>query len=135
MAYIPYVSLLDNTDGVDIIRSTSTWFGQGERHDFVLINFDNKVIRCAQILRLFTILDDDDAYPTAFIRLHYPITRRKTTRLISCKEGSEYRFIPLSSIIRSLHVQPPDVNYEDRYIITDTIDADMYLRLSVVKCN
>jgi hypothetical protein len=135
MAYIPYISLLDNSDGVDRIRATTAWFGRGERNDFVLINFDNKSLRCAQIIRLFTILDDDDEYPSAFIRLHHPMTRRKATRLITCKEGDEYRFIPLSSIIRSVHVHPPDVNYEDRYIINDTIDADTYLRLDTIKSN
>jgi hypothetical protein len=52
MAYVPYVSLLDNTDGVDIIRATTTWFGQGERYDFpTSLSNDSKESHTAHILQ------------------------------------------------------------------------------------
>ena len=40
----------------------------------------------------------------------------------------QYEIIPLHSIIRGAYIIP-DYEHDDEYLIVDTIDADMFLRL------
>ena len=40
----------------------------------------------------------------------------------------QYEIIPLHSIIRGAYIVP-DYEHDDEYLIVDTVDADMFLRL------
>jgi hypothetical protein len=132
-AYIPYVSLVDHTDNVDIVRANPKWFNQSPRYDFVLLDYGNQTMCCAQILRLFNILDHQDVYPTAYVRLLGKLTRSKATSLVQCADGNGREFVPLASIIRSVHVYIVERERSKRYIISDLIDSDVYLRLKVIQ--
>jgi hypothetical protein len=68
-ARINYVSLQDNSDGIDIIRVTPEWRKKNPRYDFVLINLDYQTLSCAQVHILFTIESPGGKIQVALIRI------------------------------------------------------------------
>jgi hypothetical protein len=88
---------------------------------------------CTQILRLFNILDHQDVYLAAYVHLLGKLTCSKATSLVPCADGNVREFIPLVSIIRSVHVYIVERERSKWYIISDLIDSEMYLRLKVIQ--
>jgi hypothetical protein len=129
-AQIDYISLENSQLRHDIIRANPKWHNGGPRYDYVLMNRDHESISCVQVLGLFTVTSEGNAYPTAFVRPMNIRPRSNRHGFHECTRGNDFEFIPTESLIRSVYVQY-DPTAEDKYFINDTIDSDIFLRLRV----
>ena len=129
LGYIRYVSLEDHTDQTDLIRVTPDWRGDGSRYDFVLINLDHHALSCAQVHFLLTVETPDGMFQLALIRILKSLSRNTSTRYIHASESSDYRFVRTECFVRFAFVHPPTLPSYPRYVVNDTINPDMYLRL------
>ncbi|KAG9090888.1 hypothetical protein FS749_000205 [Ceratobasidium sp. UAMH 11750] len=128
---IAYVSLLDSRDGLDLVRSTSKWRRHGPRHDFVIVqDGDEGDIWFAQLIHIFILRFNNVKYPIAYIRRFYTRPcRNALTGYIELDDRDEHAFIFTDSIVRSCVLLSPGA-YENRLVVADLNDPDMFIRLS-----
>jgi hypothetical protein len=99
----------------------------------VILDYGNQTMRCAQVIRLFNVLDGHELHATAYVRILGRLTRSKATGLIQCQDTTDFDFVSLDSFVRSVHVYTPKESAPTRFLITDTVDPDIYLRLAAIQ--
>ncbi|KAG9075103.1 hypothetical protein FRC06_010266, partial [Ceratobasidium sp. 370] len=127
---IAYVSLLDSRDGLDLIRSTPNWRRHGARHDFVIVqDGDEGDIWFGQLIHVFMLRINNVKYSIAYIqRFNTRLHRSALTGYIELDDRDERAFIFTDSIVRSCVVLSPGA-HENRLVVADLNDADMFFRL------
>ena len=118
----------------EIFRATSMWQGGGPQYDSVIIQGQQRSsFFFAEVNRLFSVCVNNTTFGVAIVR---PFTRKpwnKITGYIELeKQKGDFEFCFIESIIRTVHILPP-TPHNNRYVVQDLTDGDIYLRLSHFK--
>ncbi|KAG9086249.1 hypothetical protein FRC06_003207, partial [Ceratobasidium sp. 370] len=66
---VGYISLLDSTDGTDVMRVTPNWFGTGARHDFAVVQDDgSEEPWFARLLEVMALTFNGVVYQIAYVQ-------------------------------------------------------------------
>ncbi|EPQ50176.1 hypothetical protein GLOTRDRAFT_82536 [Gloeophyllum trabeum ATCC 11539] len=132
---VKYESMVDWRESTDRLRCTPS-FQESPRYDCVMVNTTNGTI-FAKLIFCFTCKVADSSYPIALIQPFDAPTgprRRKDKDLcfyrVKARTRSEAEFIDARSILRGALLAPDfEEGHEDEYLVMDTVDTDMFLRL------
>lgn len=109
-------------------------FHHHARYDYILVDGGDENF-FAKLILIFTITLDDTEYPLAYIQPFDRSTgsiRNKDKDLGFYRIGAQPRnkaeFISIHSIIRGAYIVP-DFEKDSEFLVVDTIDGDMFLRL------
>jgi hypothetical protein len=107
------------------------WRGSGPRYDSVIIQGSTpSSIKFAQVCGMFSISLAERTFRIIIARTYKKRGRNGITGYIELDGPSDGSFdlYFLESVVRNVHILPP-TNSNDRYIVQDLYDGDMYLRL------
>lgn len=116
----------------ELLRCNESFYGY-ERRDCVLVKSGGKHF-FARLIRLFRIMVDTKSHALAFVELYSRPSnslRKKDKDLGLYRlrlNAKRYGIISLESIVRGA-LLIPDFEVSGEYLIVDTIDADMFLRM------
>ena len=124
--------LCQETGGLqrEIFHVTPTWQNSGPRYDSVIIQGQQRSsLFFAEVRGLFSVCVNSTTFGVAVVKPFIRKPRNKITGYIELevKEG-EFEFCSVESIIRTVHILPP-TPHNQRFVVQDLTDGDMYLRL------
>ena len=129
-----YQSLETWQQATDYLRCNPLFYGQ-PRYDLVMVNMFGDDSTFCRLVRVFTYAYAAQTYAlalvqpyTTFIQSSQSVDRKLGLCRIHEKPRHESQIIPMRSIIRgALCIQ--DNEKEGDFLVLDTIDEDMFLRL------
>lgn len=119
--------MLDDRDGLDVVRVTDSWRNQGPRHDYVLAQTERELF-VAQLVKIFMLKARGRSHALAYVRPFKIGARNKTTGFIELTDTKDYNFIFIDSILRSCVVLSPGIR-DSKHVLWDLESSDIYLRL------
>ncbi|CAE6435172.1 unnamed protein product [Rhizoctonia solani] len=127
---VPFISLENSQDALDLARINPSWRGTGSRNDYVVIRGDeSEPIWFAQLLDVFALSFQGQDLQIAHIkRFRTRPQRSKQTGYIELDDYNVHNFIYVDSIIRTCVILSPGIT-PHRRVVADLVDADMYFRL------
>lgn len=129
---ICYKSLVDWKPTTDRLRCNESFYGS-ERHDHVIVQSkDGHFFAC--LLHLFEVTVGEQSHALAYVKSYCRppgSIRRKDKDLGLYRlqlKAKRYEIISLESLVRGALLAPDPDNPEE-YLVVDTIDGDMFLRM------
>jgi hypothetical protein len=129
---INYESMVDWKLTTDLLRCNESFFGS-KRHDHVIVKLEHSHF-FARLLHLFEVTVGRQLYPLAYVESYCrpsgPMRRKdKDLGLYRLQlKAKRYEIISLESVVRGALLVPDSDNPEE-YLVVDTIDSDMFLRM------
>ena len=127
--------MVDWQNTTNILRCNKLFYGH-PRYDHILVATKDKHF-FAQLLRIFCFQTDTCSHSVALVRTYGQpggSHRRKDRDLGLYRvrvRSSPYKIIPIESIVRGA-VLVQDADNPDDYFVVDTIDGDMFLRMTTL---
>lgn len=123
------------TKKTDLLHSTTSWRGLGERYDCAILQGPGRsgLVFC-QVCAIFMVLIGHEWHRLAVLRVYERKRRNKTTghiELVAPKDGC-FDLCFVESIIRIAHILPPTC-HTTHPVVQDLYDGDMYLRLHHIR--
>lgn len=129
---VNYESTVDWRLATDRLRCNKSFHGH-ERRDHVIVQLENSHF-FARLLRLFKVTVDTQSHTLAYVESYCRPSgsmRRKDKDLGLYRlqlRAKRYEIISLESVVRGA-VLVPDSDNPEEYLVVDTIDSDMFLRM------
>jgi hypothetical protein len=129
---VNYESMVDWKLTTDRLRCNKSFHGS-ERHDHVIVQLEHGHF-FAHLLHLFEVTVGTQSHALAYIKSYCRPSgsiRRKDKDLGQYRvqlKAKQYEIISLESIVRGALLVPDPDNPEE-YLVVDTIDGDMFLRM------
>ena len=129
---VDYKSVVDWKFTTDRLRCNESFHGH-KRHDHILVKSENGHF-FARILGLVRVTVDTESHALAYVEVYCrpPGSMRRKDKDLGLYrlrlKASRYKIISLESVVRGALLVPDSINPEE-YLVVDTIDADMFLRL------
>ena len=129
---VDYKSVVDWRLGTDRLRCNQSFHGY-ERRDHVLVRLGGGHF-FARILRLFQVSVGTQSHALAYIESYCrpPGSMRRKDKDFGLYRlrlrADRYQIISLESVVRGALLVPDPSNPEE-YLVVDTVDADMFLRM------
>ena len=132
---INYESMVDWKLATDLLRCNKSFRGN-ERHDHVIVKLEDGHF-FARLLHLFEVTMDTQSHPLAYVESYCRPSgslRRKDKDLGLYRlqlRAERYEIIHLESVVCGALLVPDSDNPEE-YLVVDTIDSDMFLRMKQI---
>ena len=129
---INYESVVDWKLTTDRLRCNKSFHGS-ERYDYVIVQLEHGHF-FARLLHLFKITMGVQTHALAYVESYCrpPGSIRRKDKDLGLyrlqKRARQYEIISLESIVRGALLVPDSDNPEE-YLVVDTIDSDMFLRM------
>ena len=129
---VDYQSVVDWKFTTDCLRCNKSFHGH-PRYDHILVKSENGHF-FARILCLFRVTVDTQSHALAYVEVYCrpPGSMRRKDKDLGLYrlrlKANRYKIISLESVVRGALLVPDSINPEE-YLVVDTIDADMFLRL------
>lgn len=132
---INYESVVDWKLTTDRLRCNESFYGS-ERHDHIIVQLVHGHF-FAHLLHLFEVTVGKNphalAYVESYCRLSGPMRRKdKDLGLYRLQlKAKRYEIISLESVVRGA-LLVPDSDNSGEYLVVDTVDGDMFLRMKAL---
>ena len=129
---VDYESVVDWRLSTDRLRCNESFFGR-ERYDHALIKTEHGH-HFVHLLRLFEVTVGTQSHALAYVESYCrpPGSMRRKDKDLGLYRlqlrASRYEIISLESVVRGALIVP-DFNVPGEYLVVDTVDTDMFLRM------
>ena len=133
---VSYESVVDWRLSTDRLRCNKSFFGN-ERRDCALVRGKHHHF-FVHLLHLFRVTVGTQSHDLAYVEVYCrpPGNIQRKDRDLGLYrlrlKASQYEIISLESIVRGALIVP-DMESPEEYLVVDTVDTDMFLRMKVLE--